>query len=277
MTTTGKLDANLIREFSRTSQRDRIAHIKVFAEIDSTHSYLIQMPPPAPGKSNIAVTTNQTAGRGRLGKAWVAPPDSGLALSVAYTFGSNPENLPALTLSLGLAAIAALHELGASGVELKWPNDLVALDGKLGGILTEVQQQSADSVTVVTGIGINVDLPGELDFGLDTDWARRVVDIRSITQSVPDFDQLTGTLVAHLLDAFAEFEADGFSAAASRWRQYDWLLSRDITVDTGAEQISGIGAGIADDGALLIDTAQSGIRRITAGTIVIAGRRSVTE
>ena len=75
-----------------------------------------------------------------------------MCLSVAYTFAAQPDNLPALTLGLGLGAVDALEELGATGIEIKWPNDLVARDAKLGGILTEVQQNSAGAVTIVAGM-----------------------------------------------------------------------------------------------------------------------------
>jgi len=265
------LDVNAIRRFANGSER--LADIESFAEIDSTNSYLMRKPGPAPGTINIAVTSNQTAGRGRHGKTWLSPPGSGLCMSVAYTFASRPENLPALTLALGLAAIDALQELGARSLELKWPNDLVAMDGKLGGILTEVQNQSGTEVTVVAGLGINIDLPAKLDFGLETDWARRTVDLKRVGVALASHEELAGKMTTHLLQAFAEYEKSGFAAVAERWSQYDWLLGREITIDTGQTQFSGIGAGVADDGALLIDTPESGVRRISSGTIVIAGSR----
>ncbi len=271
------LDADVIRQSVGRPAREKLAAIKVFAEIESTNSYLMQMPGPPPGKISIAVTSNQTAGRGRHGKRWQSPPDSGWCLSAAYTFASQPDNLPALTLALGLGVIDALDELGASNVELKWPNDLVALDGKLGGILTEVQNQSGSTVTVITGVGVNVDLPGKLDFGVETDWARRVVDLKSICTTAPSHEEAAGKLTTHLLRAFADFEVSGFSALAERWSRYDWLMGREITIDTGQTQLSGLGAGVADDGALLVDTQDSGIRRVVSGTIVIAGARKQSQ
>jgi len=266
------LDADAIRQFASPA-RESLAKIKVFAEIDSTNSYLMQVPGPEPGKMTVAVTNNQTAGRGRHGKTWQSPPGTGLCLSAAYTFESQPDNLPALTLALGLGAIDALEELGAADVEIKWPNDLVARDGKLGGILTEVQQQSAGAVTVVTGIGINVNLQSKLDFGIETDWARHVVDLNSICEAAPKHEEIAGKITTHLLRAFVGFEASGFAGVVGRWSRYDWLRDREITIDTVDNQFSGIGAGVADDGALLVDTAESGIRRVTSGTIVIAGPR----
>ena len=267
------LDAELILQFAEHPARECLANIEVFSEIDSTNSYLMQMPAPEPGRISVAVTSNQTAGRGRHGKIWQSPPGSGLCFSAAYTFVQQPANLPSLTLALGLGAIDALKELGVGGVELKWPNDLVALDGKLGGILTEVQQQSAAAVSVVTGIGVNVDLQGEVEFGADSDWAPQAVDLKSICDVQPSHEELAGQLTTHLLRAFVDFEASGFAAMADRWSRYDWLLGRDITVEAPDRRFSGVGAGVSDDGALLVETLDSGTRRVTSGTIVMTGSR----
>jgi len=255
------LDADAIRRFADGPVRERLAKLDVFAEIDSTNSYLMQTVGPEPGKIIIAATSNQTAGRGRHGKTWESPPGSGLCLSVAYTFAAQPDNLPALTLVLGLGAVEALEELGATGIAIKWPNDLVARDAKLGGILTEVQQKSGSAVTIVAGIGINVDLQNQLDL------ERSVIDLKSICDATPTHEEIAGRIATHLLQAFVDFEEQGFATTAGRWSRYDWLLGREITVYTADQQFSGVGAGVAADGALLVDTAESGIRRVSSGTI----------
>jgi len=265
------LDADAIRRFANDPVRERLANLDVFAEIDSTNSYLMQTPAPAPGMISIAATSNQTAGRGRHGKKWQSPPGTGLCLSVAYTFAHQPNRLPALTLALGLGSVDALEELGATGIKIKWPNDLVARDAKLGGILTEVQQSSGSAVTIVAGIGINVDLQDNLDLEVETDWAQGVVDLKSICDVTPGHDEIAGKMAAHLLQAFVDFERSGFAAVAGRWARYDWLFGREITVDTAGRSVSGIGAGVADDGALLLDTAESGIQSVSSGTIAVAG------
>ena len=238
------LDADAIRRYANDPVRERLASLDVFAEIDSTNSYLMQTIGPKPGMISIAATSNQTAGRGRHGKTWESPPGSGLCLSVAYTFLGQPGNLPALTLALGLGAAAALQELGVSGLKIKWPNDLMARDAKLGGILTEVQQNSPGAVTIVAGIGINVDLQDKLDLG------RSVIDLKSLCDVTPGHEEIAGKIVTHLLRAFVDFEEQGFASATGRWSQYDWLLGRQITVHTADQRLSGVGAGVADDGGL---------------------------
>ena len=264
------LDAEVIRLRLQGPIRERLASIRVFAEIDSTNSYLMQSSAPQAGRVSVAITNNQTAGRGRHGKTWQSPAGSGLCLSIAYTFVKQPDDLPSLTLALGLAAICAMEKLGASGVKLKWPNDLVALDGKLAGILTEVHSQSSTAVTVVAGIGVNVDLQDEIALDENASWAGRAIDLKAICAVQPEYDELARQLITEMLQACIDFDAAGFAQAAERWPKHDWLLGREIAVDTNNRRILGIGAGISSGGALLIETPESGVQRVSSGVIVSA-------
>ena len=268
---------NAIREFLSDDVLDLVVLLEVFAEIDSTNSYLMQKTGPVPGRACIAATTNQTAGRGRRGRVWRSPRDSGVAVSVAYTYRSQPSNLSALTLAIGLSAISALEDLGVSGLQLKWPNDLVVNDNKLGGILTEAQQQANGSVTVVTGIGINMVLPTAMSAGDGSEWATGIVDLASVMDEIPTSDSVIGTLIEHLLKTFVEFEVSGFGPYEQRWQSRDWLLGRDIVVDSGGERIRGTGAGVANDGSLLVATSDMGTRLVLSGSIVKAGPRGLNS
>ena len=267
------LDADAIRESIGEAAAARLASFETFPEIESTNSYLMQQDSPPPGRLRIAVTDNQTMGRGRLGRTWQSPPGSGLCISLAYTFGEQPANLSALTLAIGLGVIAALEDLDVGGVQLKWPNDLIADDGKLGGILTESQPQADGAVTIVTGVGLNVDLGKELDFGSENDWVRRVADLAGFAEVLPTCDDLAARLIDSLCAVFVDFEADGFGRYVQQWAERDWLLDRELTIDTPQRQVTGMGAGIADDGALLVDIGSGVVRRITSGSVVMAGIR----
>lgn len=267
------LDADAIRESIGEPAAAGLASLEVFPEIESTNSYLVQKDSPPPGRLHIAITDNQTMGRGRHGRSWQSPPGSGLCISLAYTFGVQPANLPALTLVIGLGVIEALEDLGVDGVQLKWPNDLIADDGKLGGILTESQSQANGAITIVTGVGLNVDLDEELDFGPETDSVHRVADLAGFTDVLPTHGEVAARLIDRLYAVFVDFEADGFGRYVQRWAGRDWLLGRELTIDTQQRQVTGKGAGIADDGALLVDTGSGVVRRITSGSVVMAGMR----
>lgn len=257
------LDADAIRAGLGEYATTRLAGLEVFAEIESTNSHLMQCESPAIGKVRVAVTDNQTAGRGRYGRSWQSPAGTGLCLSMAYTFGIQPHDLAALTLAIGLGIAETLDDLGVADVQLKWPNDLIAAGGKLGGILTEAQAPGRGAITVVTGVGINLDLQEELDVDLE----RKVVDLEGVAGSTPERNRLAARLIDGICATFVTYEVSGFGTFAARWPQRDWLFGRKLMVDTGRQQFAGIGAGVAQDGALLVDAGSGNLSRVTSGTV----------
>jgi BirA family biotin operon repressor/biotin-[acetyl-CoA-carboxylase] ligase len=248
----------------------KLDKLEAFSSIASTSTYLLTQPAPAPGRFRVAIADHQTSGRGRHSRRWISPPESGLYLSLAYTFAEMPEHLPGLTLALGVAVVDALTILGVEGVSLKWPNDIVAQDCKLGGILTEVQSAASEGVTVVIGIGLNMHLREQIDFGAESVWAHRAVDLNAITDELPPRDLLAGTIIECVYASCVRFGALGFEEFAEEWRQQDWLMGREITVDMPDRQITGIAAGVDRDGALIVDN-DTGKTRIISGSIVMAG------
>ena len=264
------LDAAAIRSSLDELATRRLEQLEAFAAIESTNSYLIQGAAPGPGNFRVAVTDNQTSGRGRHGRTWQSPPGAGICLSVAYTYSAQPRNLPALTLAIGLGLIEALEQLGIAGIALKWPNDLVAGNGKLGGILTESRLLDAGSIHVVTGVGLNVDLPAGFDVAEESGWAQAVADLAGLTPELPPLNALTASLINSLCNVFVDYETHGFAAYAERWPARDWLRGRALTIDMPRRPVTGIAAGVADDGALLVDDGEGSIHRITSGTVVVA-------
>ncbi len=104
----------------------------------------------------------QTAGRGRRGRRWSTPLGAGLCLSVGWQFADAPAELSALTLAVGVVVRRALARVAGVEIALKWPNDLVWDERKLGGILLELTAEGQGGCHVVAGIGINVALPPEV-------------------------------------------------------------------------------------------------------------------
>jgi BirA family biotin operon repressor/biotin-[acetyl-CoA-carboxylase] ligase len=262
------LEASRIHQ--RLSERTgaKLDLLESFASVDSTNTYLMSEPAPEPGRFRVAIAGEQTKGRGRHNREWVSKPGAGLYLSFAYTFSSLPAHLPGLTLALGVGIIDSLVLLGIHGVSLKWPNDIVAQDGKLGGILTEVQSNSAVGAAVIAGIGLNIDLPDDID--VDAGWAHRPVDMNSVMDNPPAIDELAAGIIESMFQTYVGFEQEGFGSFVDDWRKHDWLLGRSVTVDTPERQISGTAAGVDHDGALLVERNGSQTR-ILSGSIVLAG------
>jgi BirA family biotin operon repressor/biotin-[acetyl-CoA-carboxylase] ligase len=246
----------------------RLDILEVFSEIESTNSYLLDQPAPPPGRFRVALADHQTAGRGRFDRTWQSPPSSGLCLSMAYTFPQVPAKLPGLTLALGIGVIEALQRLRISGISLKWPNDIIALDRKLGGILTEARGDGNNGFTVVAGVGVNVDLPDSMRILDDTAIKREIVDLKACSASPPTREQLSVAVIECLFDCMVRFESDGFTPFQDEWQKYDWLLGKQVVVDNSDGHHSGIADGVDDDGALIIRTDKERQRVIT-GSITI--------
>jgi BirA family biotin operon repressor/biotin-[acetyl-CoA-carboxylase] ligase len=189
----------------------------------------------------LVTATEQTAGRGRQGRTWAAPPGSALLCSLLLR-----DYDPLLPLRAGLA----VADLAGDAARVKWPND-VLLDGrKLAGILVEARPQDG---WAVLGIGVNVavevaDLPPEL-----RDRAATLGRPRS---------QLEPALT-ELLDALHARLAEPPAAALAALRARDALRDRPVRWADGA----GIGAGIDDAGALLVRLPDGAIRTLDAGEV----------
>lgn len=266
------LDADRIGAGLDAITRTRLELLEAFEEIDSTNSYLMQQAQPQRGTVRAAATLNQTAGRGRYGKQWLSPPGSGLCLSIAYTFVREPGNLPALTLAIGLGVIKALQVCGVSGVMLKWPNDLVLQGGKLGGILTEAHASGSQAVSIVTGIGVNIDVGAGFEHELGPGRTLPVADLDACGAKLPDRDRMTAHLIDATYSTLVEYEASGFAPFFRRWPAFDWLRDQEVIIDAQPRQLSGVADGIDEKGALLLDVGMGERLCVTSGSVVAATR-----
>ena len=149
--------ADRLREALRTRGLDWPAPIEHHARLGSTSDRLKEKAREGAPEWAAVLADEQTGGRGRQGRAWASPP-GGLYISVLLRPPSAPASL--IPLAAGVAVVEALRERGVSA-ELKWPNDVLARDRKLAGILTEASSSSSGLDWVVLGLGVNLVTPPE--------------------------------------------------------------------------------------------------------------------
>jgi BirA family biotin operon repressor/biotin-[acetyl-CoA-carboxylase] ligase len=264
------IDAAALRAALAPAVRSKMAQLDVFPEIDSTNAWLMAQPAPTAGAHRVAIADHQTSGRGRGGNRWLSAPGASLCLSIAHTFRERPENLPALTLAIGVAAVNVLRATGVEDVKLKWPNDIVAGDGKLGGMLAETHSASGRNATVVVGIGVNIGLPAEIVAVVDSDWAHSPVDLHGLLGRGVMREALAASMIDRIVDSLATFEGQGFEPFAASWRRLDWLRGRAVTVQQSGGALRGTAAGIDSDGALLVRDSTT-TTRVISGSIRVDG------
>lgn len=205
----------------------------------------------APHGTTIAAR-EQTGGRGRRGRVWVAPP-GGLWLSLVLRPAST-EGVECLGLRAGLAVAEALEAVlpGLPPIGLKWPNDLMLGERKVGGLLGEARWDAAGLGWIVLGIGVNLTNPVPADgrAGSLSDWAGE-----------PTLEELAEHVAALVARATAEggrLTPDELDRFGSR----DWLLGREVR-----SPVRGRGAGVDSDGSLRIEDPTGAVHRIGSGEV----------
>ncbi|MEZ5561200.1 MAG: biotin--[acetyl-CoA-carboxylase] ligase [Pseudomonadales bacterium] len=203
----------------------------------------------------------QVQGRGRRGRAWLSPFGAGLAMSLGFATSRRAAELGGLSLVVGLAVLDGLERLGGIGLALKWPNDVLAGDAKLGGILIEIVT-NADGVQLIVGIGLNVALPPAVQRQLD----QTVTDLRRAQVSAHR-NSVVAAVLSSVVEFVAVFETQGFApfreafSANHRYQDRDCriLLSEDVSV-------TGRVVGISANGGLLLE-GPDGVREHHGGEV----------
>ena len=242
----------------------------------------------------MCITGHQSAGRGRNGKNWHSPAGAGLLLSVSRIAQKPPDG--SLALALGVAIAESLEAFVSDRVQLKWPNDLVAQDRKLGGILIETSTQANLGVRalpsrrsrplrrrdayapgssaqggagtrVVAGLGVNIRVTDEQREWVAKDGGMDPSGLSELDQrKTPEPDVLAASMISAIAGVLECHPVDGFARWADGWSRRDWLAGRRIEAVCGADRHAGEAAGVDSTGALLLKDSD-GERRILSAEI----------
>ena len=241
------LDAVAIRAAIDPVLRKRLGSLDVHWQLDSTSSALLRAAAAGAADLSVCIAEAQSAGRGRRGRGWVSPLGGNVYLSMLKRFAAGMGPLSGLSLVGGIALAQALADVGVRGIGLKWPNDVLAGERKLAGILVELGGEFLGPCHAVIGIGINVRLPKDADVGQPS------VDLARLCDGAPPSRNV---LIARMLDrlaaAFDRFERDGFTSFQAEFARHDLLLGRRVRVHTGTGVREGIADGVDERGALRV-------------------------
>jgi len=202
------------------------------------------------GSFVACVANQQSAGRGRNGRDWVSPANANIYMSTGFhMMGVDVQKINGLSLLAGVAIAKYLHRIGLSP-QIKWPNDILIDEKKLAGVLID-SRISADSLYVVVGIGLNVDMPEEAASEIAQPWTDLC---RVLSESNDKIDR--NLLVAGLLDSiivsFLEYAHAGFDSFVEDWKKYDLLSGREVVVVTQAGDQAGKVIGLEENFALRV-------------------------
>lgn len=245
----------------------RLLHGECLWSTDSTNALLLARGLSQPGRFDYVTAEYQSAGRGRRGRSWFAPPGGAVCLSWSWSFDVLPPQSGALSLAIGVSALRALARCGIHGLGLKWPNDLLADGRKLGGILIELKSESGGPALVVVGIGLNVALSRQVSDSVAAS-GTEATDLWSLGARGLDRSTLVAALLAAGVDAVLQFSREGLAPFLDEFREADALRGREVVVSGVRENMHGTALGVDPDGALLLATA-AGSRRFLSGEVSV--------
>ncbi len=244
--------------------RRRFVDVRWFDQLDSTNTWLLDAAGTGAPEGTVAVADRQSAGRGRLGRRWESPPGSGLLASVLFRPHLDPLELFSVSALVTLAARAAIAEEAGVSVDAKWPNDLVAGDLKLAGVLAETRGVGGEDVAVVVGIGINVSWPTpgpeatELNATCLESLCGHPVDRRRLLEA------MLGSVERrrHQLDV-----ADGRAVLLDELESCTVTVGRRVRVQTSASTLVGTAVGLDPRGQLIVEV-DGAQRVVSVGDVV---------
>ncbi len=232
------LDRERILTGLTATARAGVSRLETYSVLDSTNRYLLTGAQEGWVSGAVCLAEQQTAGRGRQGRSWLTPFGASLAYSLLWRFVGSPEALSGLSLATGIAVARVLKGAGVSEVGLKWPNDVWWQGRKLGGILLE-------SV-------------------IDQPWVdlQEILGVEQISRN-----RWAAALISELVETFIEFQRGGFADLAAEWAQFDQVAGRQVSLHLPNAMVTGIARGVDATGALLLETADGGIKPYIGGEI----------
>lgn len=227
--------------------------VEAFTSVGSTNDRAAELGRAGSPRPAVVIAEEQTAGRGRRGDRWQSAAGAGIWLSLLV---EARHGFPQLPLVVGVACACAVERVAGPGprVRVKWPNDLLVEDGKVGGILCE-----SGPYGVVIGVGLNVRAP---EGGFEPAHADSAAALEVAAGKPLSRMQLASFVVAEILARLSE--EDPFAGVRDELRRRDALLDRAVVTDFGGP---GLGRGIDPSGALLLERPDGSTIAVGSGSV----------
>ncbi len=234
------------------------------ARVESTNDVARQLADTGAAEGTLVITDEQTAGRGRLGRAWIAPARSSLLMSMVLRPQLAPHQTSRVTMAVALGACDSIHTATGLDAQLKWPNDILLRGKKCGGILAESSTIEKHVEYVIVGLGLNVNFARASIEGIPADATTIADELGVPTPRVPLAQAVLRAIERYYLRLRAggnlreEFAARLTTLKQRVRAQAPW----------GTEE--GMAEDVDDDGALLLRRADGSSVRLIAGDVTLA-------
>jgi BirA family biotin operon repressor/biotin-[acetyl-CoA-carboxylase] ligase len=254
------LDAARVAHF--LGDKAGLFSVEVVDQTGSTNEDLMERARQGAARGLVRVAEQQTAGRGRRRRRWVSALGGTLTFSLLWHFDKAAGALSGLSLAVGVSLVRSLKAMALQDVQLKWPNDMLWQQRKLGGILIESVARPAGGISAVIGIGTNVRLLKPVAELID----QPAADLASAGVHV-DRNELLARVLCDLSDVLGTLSREGFAVLLPEWQRAHAYQDKMVTIEmNGEKRLEGRAVGVDETGALLVQTAE-GTRAVHSGEL----------
>ena len=234
--------------------------VVVHQTIDSTNSWSMQQCKLGKALPFASFAEHQTQGRGRRGKQWVMQAHSNIAMSLSWSFALTHMRLHLLPLSIAMAIVTTLEDIGLAHVQVKWPNDVLVQGKKIAGILIETQPVNDKEIAVVVGVGLNYKMPtekiilkqGESELCSEITDINREVMVQALEQKA-DRTNVAASLLQNIVGALQIYQSEPERCLKKFRTQYDYCKDKSVEVILDdQESLTGLAQGVNEDAELLV-------------------------
>lgn len=237
-----------------------------YKTIGSTNTIAAELAEKDKVEGAVVIADRQERGRGRLGRCWVSPPGVNIYMSILLRPEIEPKDVTLITIMAAIGCTLALRRVTGINVTIKWPNDLMVSDKKMGGILTEVRIARKKVKYAITGIGINVNM----DSDALPDALKGIATSVKIETGVP---YSRTRIIVEILDEidhwYRTLKEKRRKELLSEWQQLTSTLGRNVKITLGKETLIGLAESIDDEGMLILRLPSGASRVIRDGDLAI--------
>jgi BirA family biotin operon repressor/biotin-[acetyl-CoA-carboxylase] ligase len=241
----------------------RIFH---FFKTDSTSRVALELGHSGEPEGAVVLAEEQTAGRGRAGRAWHSQRAAGIYVTLLLRPKLAPVQAPLLTMMAGLSAHSAVQALTGLDVDLKWPNDLLIRGKKVGGILTEMHAEPSLVRFVIVGVGLNVNqekFPSEI--------SSIATSLRAETGKAQSRMELLVRLMREFESDYNRFLREGAGSVVARFESVSsYAKGKRVRVTNGSESYLGTTAGLGPEGLLQVEREDGRVTAVISGDVTEA-------
>jgi BirA family biotin operon repressor/biotin-[acetyl-CoA-carboxylase] ligase len=236
-----------------------------YETVDSTNTVALDLAEKTI-EGAVIIADSQQKGRGRLGRKWESPPGVNIYMSIVLIPKIESKDATLITIMASVACATALRSITGLHVAIKWPNDLMVSDKKIGGILTELKTDRGRIISAIVGIGINVNA------GIDT-YPADVQEIATSLKNETGISYSREIVISEILNEmdywYKILNRMGKGIILLEWQKLTSTLGREVKVIVGKETFTGLAESIDSEGMLILRLPSGILKKISSGDLTI--------